>query len=366
MACKTPESLCAIVERWNPGRLSPGCNALREARGSISLTCFQWRATVLREPALWSTIVSSSREGRRFPNPSLIPLELQRAGSRLLAWSHEGYDPDEDALGAILKTSIERCESIRVHPRQNNKARTLLLFHHAPQPPLSFSNLQSLCLTEYARGRDTCIFDLRSMPVLRGLSIHFVDAHPRLVIHLPPTCNITRLYLDGAIDPPSAVNLINLCHLLDTLWWNDYASSPPQILPPLLPLHHLRCLSITGALPILMFLRVLAPNVEHLEIDTLNDSWARKLLPTLHFPRLRVASIQTAQLRFGPSDLPCNILVNFLQRHSSELEMIQIPQYLSSNVVRSLGACIADLPHTAARNGLFRFNKLRAVYISRR
>lgn len=263
----------------------------RNTRAAINLTCSRWREVALKSVGLWSHISMlchidpqypedydyGDEDGHRQTGPvqesapsaglNIIPLEVERARGRpLLVYLHSSFlptTPNNSKSSAAADLAIQlaqRCtkyymdaeSDIFSSPTNLPLLRTFVLnIQYVGKtvfpfvPPFNFSqapSLEKLCLTH---GR--------------------CSRHP-LIFVVPEFSSITTLYLGGELDSASVVCAINSSPQLVTLHLGCFPNDL-HTAPSLLPLVHLRNLSVTGDLAAACMPSLSAPNLVQLSVQ---------------------------------------------------------------------------------------------------
>jgi len=312
----------------------------RRDRGSISLTCFEWRQVVLATPSLWSDLVVRINEwdydaeqgwygwqldysgdlgdlGRPSlsPNPLLVPVTLERAGVyplniHVLDWGR--YSEVQEILWRrlfyLLTPAIEQARVVQI--------RSLFLPSSLFSSPLSLRKLRYLWLEwatiEADGARHVNLSTATSLCLLSVCIPH--DDDGGLFLQLPEAANMTQLTLSGDIAFFYVLAAVTCsAPQLERLYLN--IRSEENIQPPTeLHLPNLRHLFVEGLLPLTLVPAMIAPQLRSLTIeysDTHERLWTRHPIPLSNveqFPCLH---------DFFVADVPNNILVPFIKMHPS-------------------------------------------------
>jgi len=308
-------------------------------RGSISLTCFDWRQVVLATPSLWNEVAvridkwdhdeeeddwESGNLGRPWLRPylSLVPVTLERAGLCPLNIYVAG-DSYSEAQGALcsrlvslITPVIQRARVVQI--TTHFLPTSMSLFSR----PLLLPELRYLWLEwEHANEDDEddeddnddnddnarCI-DLSNATSLRLLSI-YIPHYPKETLHLqlPEAANITRLTLSGAI-PFSDVLAAVTCSASQLEWiYLNIRSEGDTQLPAELHLPSLRHLFVQGLSPLALVPAIIAPQLRSLAIQDFHRTMHPIPLSNVEqFPHLHDLFV---------AGVPDNILIPFIKIH---------------------------------------------------
>lgn len=347
-ACLTEESL-----------YRRGSNSLRETRGAIGLTCLQWRNAALQHPALWSSIVvlCSKKLTRytepRFPNPSLIPLEAQRAGGLPIALSVSiDKVPHMDNIVRALESLTSHCGYLHIWVTDlasttQQRLLALLAPHHR-------ITSMDVCNED---GR-WCTLQLINLPSLRSLNI--LGGAIMLRPELFTVCSITRLHVsDCVVFLSSLRDLINACCDLRTLSCesldvdHDFdrdPSPPPYSVSTLSSLKHIR---LSGGSAYELFMGLYAPELTLLVLDDPpQESFDfREFLSSLDCNKLQTVLFTDSKHRVARNVVLSKAVASFLRAHP---ELVMVQGYLDSELVDCLGE--------QTSSGLY-FTDLREVHV---
>lgn len=269
-----------------------------------------------------------------------LGLDLERAHGHPLAIEiHANYDLYE-GVAHFMRSNLKRCSALHLTLSNRYTHSCIDLSGVFGDAPL-LSGLRSLYLSssEDSEHMVPQEIDLRQSQSLRDFWIYrngdeqSADWSSSYIIHPPHTCNVTRLHLQGHIQPLNAVALINACTQLELLDW-EYEGGIIRT-PPLLPFAHLRSLRLWGGLPVRRMHLMNAPLLEDLVVRGLylinpNDI-ASPFQNVRLFPALRKLQIDV----ITPEDaVPA---AAFIQAHSHLEEVELMQSALEELFIRCMG-----------------------------
>lgn len=281
LACLSRPNALALARRnWQD---------VRNTRSAIHQTCSRWAHMALSTSSLWSTIelfFPDHYYRKGCPSPALVLKEVQRASGRPLSLNLRVRSDTVtvESLHPDLSPLLHHCEFLQMAATWS-QGRDLF------NAPL-MRQVRSLvidCGFQTPTRRHN-ILDVSDSYFLRDLWIRD-RGHDRTLISSPTSCNITRLHLEGAVDPTSAINLINSCVRLEALGWS--CSTCPVQFPKLKVLPHLQQLNLINIFPLSLFKDVAAPNLVRLRLSGhwKHDDEPHPLKTAPHFPKLRAIEI---------------------------------------------------------------------------
>lgn len=248
---------------------------LRRTRSAICSTCSRWRSIAIEDQLLWNNIVMAYRRAQynkpqlRSPHPSLIPLELSRAGSRLLSIFLRFYGgSDWTPMSPVIAPALPRCRNLFIDVTLGAELGVL-------SDPTNLKKMRALVLKWSGTGSSNMpankpeVIDFTQSKHMHDLWITWAHESRQLMLETPDSfTSITRLHLEG-VSTAIAAQLINSCSNLQILHWESPRRNTPDLarLTSIQSLPHLHSLYVDGAVPFASIGELSAPSLTYLKIN---------------------------------------------------------------------------------------------------
>lgn len=314
----------ATVQEDEPSKWA---HEYRCARNAINLTCSHWREVALKATGLWSHIFVCDRaepDALRAPMPNLIPIELERAGGRPLAFYlfNDVHAPSENTTKhwelsmSVISAELHRCMTYHAVLQPNHMLfdtfsiprflpllRTLVLAFHctidvSPECDVSVESV---------------VIDLTDAPSLHNLRLRYYEVvglmdglRSRLFFKLPKLCSLADLHVFEDVDSCNVVDAINSCPRLETLELDGSdrtLDSRPLIFETMSNLVNLS-IDLGSSFAVDCIPALSAPNLLRLRVDcddrvepSARDAFDRVFSPS-RFPALRYLYVSGGHPKF--------------------------------------------------------------------
>lgn len=316
---ETLEDIFAITCHWivdpsSHSSLSVTAEQMRKTRFTICSVCTRWREIALTATSLWATAFIG-QSALHYHNSSeliqaFVAAEVALAQKRAIAL-HLHEVPNiwmKDVINGLCQAS-PRYKSIHFFGEISDPGTFSRIFNF---PGASVLNALYLDWNSPNRELRHEIIDLAPLSSMHTLCIgntKFPGCNDLQIYQPCMSASITRMRLLGRVDIDSGLNLINASPHLQILEWCNHL---PRLHNPhsnfdVIPLESLRYLRLRGDMPVRIFTKLQAPNLERLYLDSYDGSVDHILDgSTAHFPKLTV---------FEVCDIPLPKIAPFLSSH---------------------------------------------------